>query len=527
MGGLQRHSPLRTWAVIAAYAAMTAVVLYPIMAVSVPALVDYPNHLARMYLELHIGSSESLRRFYEVRWQPIPYLAMDASFLALNRIAPIYDAGKIFIALCVVLPVVSVAALHFAAHRRLSLVPAAAFLLSYNYLLFYGFMNYLPTLCLAMIIFAGWVATSNWPRWPRALAFCIPALVLYFGHLVAFGAYCLMVAGFEWARAWRAQFRPSRDVAADWIAAALPAVPALAFVLTIKPDISFFGPPKTHFGSLSSKLDALLSPMQFTEPRVDAVIGLTAFLALVAGWRTGRIKLASAVLPSFLAVFVFSLFVPTQIRNVWGMDFRLPLLAAMLLLAAVSTTERAEPALKYVVLAAIFLAVCVRSVLIAAHLQELDGTIAAIRRVISATPPGSRVLPVGGSEPGRPPEPAGFQATPLAHVLAVIDRDAFVPTLFTGMFPAKIGPDFQASSTMGGYPKTITFADLIDGLGRVDRFVPRFSTRPKAEGSIGWAGRRSSTTCWWSTRGTAIPRFRGSSLWSHPRTSQTCMRSSR
>lgn len=468
MSGSPQASAFPIWLVISVYIAMTAIVLYPIMSVSVPALVDYPNHLARTYLESHIGSSDALRRFYEVRWQPVPYLGMDASMVVLNRIAPIYEAGKIFISLCVVLPVVSVAVLHFAAYRRLSLVPAAAFLLSYNYLLYYGFLPYLATLCLAMIVLAGWVATSNWPRWPRALAFCVPALVLYFGHLVAFGAYCLMVAGFEVSRAWRAGFRPGRVVAANWIAAALTAAPAVAFALAIKMDNPFFGPPRTHLGSLSSKLSALLSPMLFAERRVDAAIGFAAFLALFAGWWTGRIKLSSAVWPSFLAVFIFSLFVPTEIRNVWGMDFRLPLLAAMLLLAAVSATERAENAVKFGVLVAILLAVCLRSILIAGHLQELDRTIASIRQVISAMPPGSRLLPVDGSDPGRPPERAGFQVVQHAPVLALIDRDAFVPTLFIGINPAKIAPDYEPSSAMSGSAKPPTLAELIDGLGRGD-----------------------------------------------------------
>src|SRR5271157_3404513 len=94
---------------LAVYGLMSAIVLFPLAIVQVPGLTDYPNHLARMYILAHIDNSDALRRFYEVRWLPIPYLGMDATFEILSRFASIYDAGRIFIGLCILLPVVSVA----------------------------------------------------------------------------------------------------------------------------------------------------------------------------------------------------------------------------------------------------------------------------------------------------------------------------------------------------------------------------------------------------------------------------------
>ena len=153
------------------YGLLAAIVLYPIAMVTVPDLEDYPNHLARMYILTHYNDSASLQNFYDVRWRPIPYLGMDATFVLLGRIANTYDAGRLYVGLCVLLPVLSVAALHFAVHRRLSLVPAGAFLLSYNALLLWGFLNYLPVLCLAVIVFAGWIATTQWLRGRRLILF--------------------------------------------------------------------------------------------------------------------------------------------------------------------------------------------------------------------------------------------------------------------------------------------------------------------------------------------------------------------
>ena len=178
-------TPRALWKHVAVYGLLMAIVLYPIAIVTVPSLEDYPKHLARMYILTHYNESASLQQYYDVRWRPIPYLAMDSVFLLLASIANTYDAGRLFVGLCVLLPVLSVAALHFAVHRRLSLVPAGAFLLSYNTLLLLGFLNYLPVLCLAVIVFAGWITTIKWPRWPRLVLFSALTLVLYLGHVVA------------------------------------------------------------------------------------------------------------------------------------------------------------------------------------------------------------------------------------------------------------------------------------------------------------------------------------------------------
>ena len=467
MSGPQRSSAMPAW-LIGAYIAMTAVVLYPIAAVNVPNLVDYPNHLARMYILSHIDGSDALRRFYEIRWRPTTYMAMDAAFLGLSRIAPIYQAGKVFVGLCVLLPVVSVAALHYVVHRRLSAVPIAAFLLSYNYILFYGFLNYLPVLCLAVLFFAGWIATADWPRWPRALLFCVPALALYFGHLVAFAAYCLLVGSFEIGRAWRTGFRPLPVVAADGIAAGLQIVPALALGLIVRTDRPFVGPLTTHFGTLAGKATAVVSPVLFMDHRVDVAIGAAAVLALIAGLLTGRLRLALVLLPSFVAICVVSLLIPAILLDVWGMDLRLPLLAAMLLVAAVSTTEKARPALKLGVLACVVLAVFARSVLITAHLRKADAAIAEFRRVIDAMPSGQRLITVDASNGRFVPGDPGLEVTPSVQSLAIIDRDAFVPSQFTGFGTLRTLPALRPLSSLSNNPAGVTLTALIDNYGRVD-----------------------------------------------------------
>ena len=458
-----RSRPLIIGATIAVYAVMTLVVLYPVLAIQVPALGDYLNHLARMHVVTGIDHSEALRKFYQVHWEAVPYLAMDAAFVVLHQIATIYNAGRIFVALSVVLPVISVATLHFVVHRRISLVPAAAFLFCYNYLLSWGLLNYLPPLCLAVILFAGWIGSAGWRRWPRAALFSVLALVLYLGHLAAFGAYGLAVGGFELGRAWRTGFRPWRVVAADWLAAAAQALPAIVLACSVHLEPPTVGPALTTYGSLTTKLIALFSPVLFSGTPIDMLAGLFALLVLIYGLSTRRLRLAPQVWPAALAAGVVAVCMPSWLFGVFLMDIRLPLLVVLLLIGATSTTPRMERALAGALLGGFLLLTAIRSMGIATELRAGDTQIAEVRQVVAAMPRGMRLLLV---DPSTGKRELPYWATLHIGMVAVIDRDAFVPIMFTGQGTVRPAPAMRNSSTPHGPP--LSLAELKDGLGRKD-----------------------------------------------------------
>ena len=455
----QALSRRRIWTYAAVYGLLAAIVLYPIAMVTVPDLEDYPNHLARMYILTHYNDSAALQNFYDVRWRPIPYLGMDATFVLLGRIANIYDAGRLYVGLCVLLPVLSVAALHFAVHRRLSLVPAGAFLLSYNALLLWGFLNYLPVLCLAVIVFAGWIATTHWLRGRRLIVFSALATILYLGHLVAFGAYCFLVLCFEVFRAGKAGLQAWRAIMADWLFAALQAAPAAILALSVTIERPFDGPIQTNYGTITDKIRMILSPILFLQSNTEIVFGGIAIIVLFFGRITGRLKLAPKLFQIFLAVGLISLCVPLRMLGVYGMDFRLPLLAAMLLLSAISTTGRASTLFRNTILCGVIFMTIGRSVLIFSDLQKADNQIDELRRVISAMPEGKRLLTVEQLGPD------SMHLTRHAPLVALIDRDAFVPTLFTGIGTVKPAPEVKMLSTPPGSPYP-DLAALVDGYGR-------------------------------------------------------------
>ena len=82
-------------------------------------------------------------------------------------------------------------------------------------------------------------------------------------------------------------------------------------------------------------------------------------------------KLAPELFQIFLVVGVISLCVPLWLLGVFGMEFRLPLLAAMLLLSAISTTGRAGALFRNTILCGVILLTAVRSALIVGELRKL------------------------------------------------------------------------------------------------------------------------------------------------------------
>lgn len=426
-----------------------AIALAPFCVVRVPGLGDMLNHLARMHVLATIGQSAALQRYYQVHWAPIPYLAMDAVVPLLARLMPIYLAGKIFVLACMILPVAGTACLHYTVHRRLSVVPMAAWLVSTNTLLAFGFLNYLFALGFALMLFAGWIATQSWPRWPRAALFAAGVIALYFGHAFACGAYCLAVAGVEANRALRAPLKEWRHTGADLLAAPVQAVPALAFAATLNVGSGYVGNLQTHWGDLGSKLVALCSPMLFFNDAANgvALLGVFAFGLVL----TARVRLAAAIWPACIPVALAAIAMPHVLDSTWGMDLRLPLFLVLLLIGA-SSFPRATQTWRSTLLAAGGALLLVKSVDAWAVLRQVDAQIAETRATLADLPAGARLLVVNPFGHGNGHEQVPTSTYWHMPLTAVIDRDAFVPTLFNGLTTVRVRPAFRTSSTPNGLP---------------------------------------------------------------------------
>jgi hypothetical protein len=75
--------------------------------------------------------------------------------------------------------------------------PLLAFLLLYNRIFLWGFLNYLFGIGVAFAGIALWLALERERSWLRTLASSIVALACYLSHVAAFGFYALVIIGIE------------------------------------------------------------------------------------------------------------------------------------------------------------------------------------------------------------------------------------------------------------------------------------------------------------------------------------------
>ena len=179
----------------AALAGLCAVLLAPLLVVDVPPLLDYPNHLARAFVLASLPGDTILARFYAPHWSIIPNLALDLIAPPLIHVLPVHVVGRLLIAAAVLLPVLGTVAYNTALGGRWWSLGVG--LVAYNSCLLYGFLNFMISLGLALLLAAGWL------RWRedhpgRAITLAvIGAPVLFACHLMGLVFFGLLIGGAE------------------------------------------------------------------------------------------------------------------------------------------------------------------------------------------------------------------------------------------------------------------------------------------------------------------------------------------
>src|SRR5438552_3380168 len=75
---------------------LAAVMLFPIWSVPQPPLLDYPNHLARIFVLTHLHDpSYGFSHYFSAVWGPYPYVGMDLMLIATQYVMPLEIAGKL------------------------------------------------------------------------------------------------------------------------------------------------------------------------------------------------------------------------------------------------------------------------------------------------------------------------------------------------------------------------------------------------------------------------------------------------
>ncbi|MBV8455756.1 MAG: hypothetical protein JO122_03965, partial [Acetobacteraceae bacterium] len=404
----------------------------PVFSTVLPPLLDYPNHLARMHLLAEGGNA-----FYSVRWAALPNLAEDLIVPLLARVMPVETAAKLFLVMIFALLAGGVVWLNRVAAGRWRLWPLLAFLLLYNRIFLWGFLNYLFGIGIALCGAALWLALESRPYRLRILFSSLIALACFLSHIAAFGFYGLVILGIEAApaaaelrtRKWAALGRRAAIDAAQF------AVPLVLFFRGLRETAG----GGIGYPALWRKPDLLFSVFDNYNRAFDLAcfavfVGLIAWLACAR-----RLGLASRLGWATGIVFLAYLLLPSQLYGGSGADHRLPT-ALFLLLVAASAPHFPSRRVGAAVGIGAALLLLIRVGVIERLWREAD-------RVYSADLVGVDALPSGAKLAIAHPENA-FHISPIPEVhlaaLAISRREAFVPAFFAipGQQPVVFKPGF-------------------------------------------------------------------------------------
>jgi hypothetical protein len=421
-------------------AAACAALLVPLFLVDVPPLLDYPNHLARMYVLAFGQHDPILSRMYAQHWAIIPNLAIDLVLPELVRLLPLYVAGRIMLAAALLLPLFGVIAYHRAAFRTRSYWPLAAGLTAYNALFILGFMNFLLGLGMALLVAAAWL---RWrARHPVVVALCGAAATtaIFFMHL--FGVVFLAVLLGAEELAWVWQHRSDRS-------ALLPRLwrhGLIGLVAFLPPAALYFMAPLSDAGGLVFSLPLWGKALNLFEPFIaydgtpDRITAGMFLILLLGLWRFGRLRIARGIGAAALLLLVLYLNCPFFAMGTAFIDARFPVMIGLLAFAGLRPVHLA-PGVRGALAAVLALIFVARTASLATVWHTHNHDVSDMRQVVSAVPQGSRVLVVS-VDPEDAPDywralPRGRDLPNYDRVdihlptLLLIERRAFPPCLFT------------------------------------------------------------------------------------------------
>ncbi|MCP3370398.1 hypothetical protein [Bradyrhizobium cajani] len=410
---------------IAVLAVLAAVSFLPMLLTPIPAMVDYPNHLARMYI-LSQNGTPNANPHYEVAWAFYPNLAMDLLVPQMARLMSVENATRLFLLLSQLLIVGGALLLERVRKGRVHLAGFAALAFLYCLPFSWGFVNFEFGLGLALWGIAVYLMLAEGP-WPlRFVVNTAFVAALYAAHFFSLGIYGATLGLYE---LWRIRHRRvTCRVAAARLGAL--AMPALALFAVMHMTAGSIGSEGTSW-FLAFKPIWPLRIMNGYNLTVAAMTGLALMIALLFAARRGFLKLEPAGIWLAVGFALLYVVIPSKLFGTAFVDLRV-IPAAALILPAFCSLSLPSRTWRMAALAAISGVILLNLVVVLAVWLPYRADYAAIIESFHKIDRGSRVLVGGTGDNGDPPF-ADLTTYPMyyAPTLAVHYAGAFVPNLFT------------------------------------------------------------------------------------------------
>jgi hypothetical protein len=408
--------------------------LSPLLFVAIPAMVDYPNHLARMYILASAGTPQA-NPFYQTAWALYPNLAMDLVIPQIARVTGVENATRLFLLLSELLLVGGALAIEWAVKGRIQLAAAAGLMFLYALPFTWGFLNFEFGLGVALwgIAFGIIVLERSW-----VIRLCVNTIfvgVLFASHFFALGVYGLTLGMLE---LWRALEKkaPYRVTAVRLVTLAIPAVVLLG---TMKLTGGAIGGGE-NIWHLKFKVIWPFIIMNGYSPMVSAATSILLIGFLYFAGKRGLLKIQTAGKYLAAGFSILYLAIPSRLFDTAFVDLRM-IVAAAFILPAFFSLSLPNRQWKLAALACVVAVTLPNLVVVSKVWLSYRGDYAAMIQSFGKLERGSLVL-VGGSKSGDDPPLDNLTAYPISHAptLAVHYANAFVPDLFTASGKQPIRP---------------------------------------------------------------------------------------
>jgi hypothetical protein len=457
--------------VAAAFFVLLLALIVPVAMVRLPPLLDYPNHLSRLWLLGGGAAIPPVSSMYRIEWTVLTNIGIDLLTVPLTRIFSAETVGAFYVALSIVLVPLGAALLNRTIYGGWHWWCLGFPIIAWNAAVLAGFLNFQIGIGLALFAAAADPALAR-RGLPQAflVRVAIGALLTVI-HLFGLFFYTTLLCGL----ALGPDLRALRDRAGLVQAAGrlLPVVAAVGLVLAgfllTAPALpgahqaadapSLLDDVRIGFSELFSlhKAKSAFAWIWTYSLPIDLAVLVLALTPLALALIRGRLRVHAGLLLVLLALCVLFVLTPFQLAGAYWIDRRFAVMAPFVLAPAL----RPELPLRQMQSAAVLLFVLSlgRAAFIGYVWELRQSDVAAVERTLEHVPAGTAVLPVEHRRPPRTYGPLGryFSGSEVSYghypTLAVRERHAFVPTLFTarGGQPVRVLPPWDAIATPGSW----------------------------------------------------------------------------
>lgn len=441
----------------ALFVVLCAAVLVPVLWFAVPpAMVDYQNHLARMFV-LARASTAQAQPYYEVHWAIIPNLAMDLLVPPLGRLIGVETATRLFYLVSQMLIVGGAMAIERVVKGRLQIAGFVALVFVYSLPFAFGFVNFEFGLGCALWGIAAALAVEERSWRARLGVHAVAVAALFMAHLFALGVYGFTIGLHELWRAWSRRAHWSETF---WRLAVL-ALPALVVATVMLGAGGTVGGQGTQwfFGYKPFWLLHVMSGYGMAASAAG-VIALFALVVALKRRRALRFEQSGAWLAAgFAALYVA---MPFRLFDTSYVDVRVLVAGALILPGFVSVTFPSQ-AWRRGTLALIAAITLANAGVVTSVWFSYRADFAAAKASFLELPKGAKVLIGHSGGAGDPPRDLTEYPIYSVPILAVAYADAFVPNLFTqaGKQPVRTRPAWRRLDIPYGGPVPVALLERI------------------------------------------------------------------